>query len=176
MKYKIFTFFLLILSSLSTYSFSSFTNLSLLIAIPGLLFGVALTLPYIIHDMKGHYREIKIVFIYPCVWIISALLYMGMQIMTSSLSDKIPYVLIGMVSGIVVGIVYNLQFGFRNKIAGIVTVAGLSICAILLFDQLFPMPNAKELNIGKQIAIWQIVVGLGILIHKKEVVNKNPQA
>lgn len=36
-----------------------------------------------------------------------------------------------------------------------------------MFDQLFPMPHDKELNIGKQVAIWEILVGLGILANRK---------
>jgi hypothetical protein len=43
-----------------------------------------------------------------------------------------------------------------------------SIISILLSDNFFPSPYDKELNIGKQIALWQILVGLGILFNKKD--------
>ena len=42
----------------------------------------------------------------------------------------------------------------------------LSIVAVLLGDYFFPNPHEKELNIGKQIALWEILVGLGVVTNK----------
>lgn len=97
------------------------------------------------------------------------------QMITPSISDKTPYIMIGLVSGLLAAIAFDWQFGLKKRLMSLVIVTTVSLIAVLFGDFLFPNPHDKELNIGKQIAIWEILVGLGLILNKKEKTSAKKQ-
>jgi len=166
MKNIILTFVLILFSSLITFYFSSFTNLFLILLVPGILFGTSLTLP----SFKNIDNRISFLcfFLYPILWIISLLQYFFLQMITNSENAFIPYIVNGFTAGIGVSIIYKYQFGFKNDKIAVIMICCLSIFSMLIANYIFDSPQDKELNLGKIIAIWQMIVGSGILISRKE--------
>jgi len=166
MKNVILTFILILVSSLITFQFSSFTNLLLIFLIPGILFGASLTLPNF--KSINNSKSFACFFFYPILWIISLLQYSFLQMITNSENDFMPYIVNGFTAGIGVSIIYKYQFGFKNDKIAFIVICCLSVFSMLICDYIFDRPKDKELNLGKIIAIWQMMVGLGILIGRKE--------
>lgn len=158
----------ILVSGLLTLNLSTFTNPILILTLPGLLFGLALTIPNIHPNYKSKKNELIIGLAYPALWAISFAMSFMIQMVSTSISDKTPYIIIGLVSGIVAAITFDWQFGFKKRILGLFIITALSLIAVLFGDFLFPNPLDKELNIGKQIAIWELLVGLGLILNRKE--------
>ncbi len=158
----------ILISGLLTLNFSTFTNPILILTLPGLLFGLALTIPNILPDINTHKRELIIGLAYLAIWVVSFAQTFFFEMVTPTLADKTPYIIIGLLSGLGVSITFDWQFGLKKRILGLIIVTVLSITAVLLGDYLFPNPADKEINIGKQIAIWEVLVGLGLILNKKE--------
>lgn len=172
MKRQIATVFSLVISATLTLPFSTFTYPFLILTLPGLLFGLALTIPMIHPYYKTHKTELAMIIVYPGIWAISFGLYFMFQLITPSLSDKTPYIIVGLLSGLGTVIIFDYQFELKNRWTGILTVTVLSVIAVLLGDFFFPNPHDKELNIGKQVAIWEILVGLCLVANRKTPANK----
>lgn len=166
---QIFSLLLLFLSTILTFNFSTFTHPFFVFIAPGFLFGIALTLPNIYPNFKSNMKQIRIILAYPVLWATCLSLSMVVQIITPLQSDKIPYILIGLLSGLIISIIYDWQFGFKKRSIAFICVIVLSIISFLLGDSLFPHSHEKELNIGKQVAIWQILVGFGLLLNHKTI-------
>jgi len=164
---KIISILLIMVSSIVTIGFSTFTPVVLLLLLPGLLFGISITVPRLYPDMILGYKKVLIIGAYIGLWIFSAILMNALQILSNSLNDKLPYIIIGVISGFGIYIIFEKQFGFKNKTIGLVSMITLSIVAALIFDYLFPNPHEKELNIGKQVLIWNILIILGLTINSK---------
>ena len=164
---KIISILLIMVSSIVTIGFSTFTPVVLLLLLPGLLFGISITIPRLYPDMIMSYKKVLIIGAYIGLWIFSAILMNALQIVSNSLNDKLPYIIIGVISGFGIYIIFEKQFGFKNKTIGLVSMITLSIVAALIFDYLFPNPHEKELNIGKQVLIWNILIILGLTINSK---------
>ena len=157
----------ILISGLLTFIFSTYTNPILILTLPGLLFGLALTLPNIHPNYSSHKTELIIGLAYPAIWALSLGLIFTFQMISPTLPGNTPYIIIGIYSGLAVSIAFDWQFGLMNKTLGLITATALSMTALLLGDYLFPNPADKELNIGKQIAIWEILVGVGLILNKK---------
>jgi magnesium-transporting ATPase (P-type) len=134
---------------------------------PGLLFGFSLTIPEILLDIKNNLKETKFVLLYLMIWMLSVGFSFIFQFITSSLTVKSPYLIVGFLAGLGIFFITDTQFEMRNKTLSFLTITSLSIAALLIGDNIFPDPHNKELNLGKLIAIWQILVGLGILTNRK---------
>lgn len=166
MKEDALSVILIIISAILTASLTTFSSLFLILTLPGLLFGLALTIPIIHPNYRSNKTSLSIVVIYPAIWVISLALSFMLQLGTPNISDKAPYIISGLTSGVLIAIVFDWQFGLKNRYIGLVTISVLSIVAVLLGDYFFPNPHEKELNIGKQIALWEILVGLGVVTNK----------
>lgn len=146
--------------------FLPFSRFSIFI-LPGLLFGFALTLPNIYLNIKMNFLQLIRVLIYPLLFLFVIFIYSFLQLATTYYYDKTSYIISGFISGIGIVLVYDWQFGFKNQTVALIGIVLLSILAILLGDYFFPHPANKDLNFGAQIAIWQIIVGFGIVILSK---------
>jgi len=166
MKNVILTFIHILVSSFITFYFSSFTNLFLIFLVPGILFGVSLTLPNF--KRIDNSRSFLFFFLYPILWIVTLLQYFFFQMITSSINNLIIYIISGFIAGIGISIIYKYQFGFKRDKIAFIMICCLSIFSMLIGNYIFHSPHDKEFNIGKIIAIWQILVGSGILISRKE--------
>jgi hypothetical protein len=167
MKVSLLSFILVLISAVLTLNFSTFTHPILLITLPGFLFGIAITIPNVLPDYKKHMKQIRTILIYPIIYAISVAFYTVFEFVTSSASDKSPFLIIGIISGIAIGITYDWQFNLKNKPIGIFTIVTASVIALILGDYFYPYPNDKEENIGKLIAFWEIIVGLALLVNTK---------
>lgn len=165
---NIISILLIIAASILTIGFSTFTPVVLLLLMPGLLFGVSITIPRLYPQIISKYKKVLFIGAYIGLWIFCAILMNALQIITNSLNDKLPYIIIGVVSGFGVYITFEKQFGFKNKLIGLVSMMTLSIIAVLLFDYLYSNPHDKELNIGKQVLIWNILIILGLTVNSKD--------
>ena len=162
---KIISLLLIILLSILTFGFSTFTPVVLLFLLPGLFFGLSITIPRIYPDLKGNYKKILFIGVYIGLWIITAVLMNVLQLLTNSIHDKTPYLIIGAISGFGISLTFDNQFGFKNKLIGYLTIISLSIIAALIFNYLYPNPHDKELNVGKQVLIWNVLIGLGLTVN-----------
>ena len=149
-------------------NFSSFTPLFFLLFLPGFLFGLAITIPRLSSDFESNYKKLLMIFAYMLLWILSTFLMTGLQIISNSINDKLPYIIAGVVSGVSLAILFEIQFGFKNRILGMLSIVLLSVLACLIFDYYYPMPNDKELHIGMQILIWNVLIGLGLTVNNKQ--------
>ncbi len=165
---KIISILLIIITSILTIGFSTFTPVVLLLLLPGFLFGGSITFPRLYPHIISNYKKVLFIGAYIGLWIFSAILMNALQIITNSLNDKLPYIIIGVVSGFGIYIIFEKQFGFKNKPIGLVSIITLSIIAALIFDYLYPNPHDKELNIGKQIMIWDILIILGLTVNSQD--------
>ena len=165
---KVISLLLLILCSLLMMNFSSFTSIIKLVIFPGLLFGISITIPRLYPDFADNYKKLSMLFIYILLWVFSIGIMTVTQFLTYSIDDKVPYIITGTISGITLFTLFEIQFGFKNTTIGILSIIALSILACLIFDYYYPFPHEKELHIGKQILIWNILVGIGLTFNNKE--------
>jgi hypothetical protein len=165
---KIISILLIISTSILTIGFSTFTPVVLLLLLPGLLFGGSITFPRLYPNIFSNYKKVFFIGVYIGLWIFSAILMNALQIISNSLNDKLPYIIIGVVSGIGIYITFEKQFGFKNKPIGLVSMITLSVIAALIFDYFYPNPHDKELNIGKQLMIWNILIILGLTVNSRD--------
>jgi hypothetical protein len=165
---KIISLVLIIASSFLMMNFSSFTPIILLLFLPGFLFGISVTIPRLFSNGFKDYKTLLMSLAYILLWWFSALLMLMMQLLTHSINDKTPYVIVGIISGITICLLFEIQFGFTNKKIGFFSIILLSILACLIFDYYYPNPNDKELHIGRQILIWNILIGTGLTVNNNK--------
>ena len=166
---KIISLVLIVTSSFLMMNFSTFTPKILLLFLPGFLFGISVTIPRLFSNGFKDYKTLLMSLAYILLWWFSALLMLIMQLLTNSLNDKTPYVIVGVISGITLCLLFEIQFGFADKKTGFISIILLSILAGMIFDYYYPNPNDKELHIGRQILIWNILIGTGLTVNN----NKN---
>ena len=112
---KIISLVLIIASSFLMMNFSSFAPKILLLFLPGVLFGISVTIPRLFPNGFKDYKTLLMSLAYILLWWLSALLMLIMQLITHSINDKTPYVIVGVISGITVCLLFEIQFGFTNK-------------------------------------------------------------
>ena len=166
---KIISLVLIVTFSFLMMNFSTFTPKILLLFLPGFLFGISVTIPRLFSNGFKDYKTLLMSLAYILLWWFSALLMLIMQLLTNSLNDKTPYVIVGVISGITLCLLFEIQFGFADKKTGFISIILLSILACMIFDYYYPNPNDKELHIGRQILIWNILIGTGLTVNN----NKN---
>jgi len=165
---KIISLVLIIAVSFLMMNFSSFTPKILLLFLPGLLFGISVTIPRLFSIGFKDYKTLLMSLAYILLWWFSVLIMLIMQFLTYSINDKTPYVIVGVISGITLFLLFEIQFGFTNKKTGLFSLILLSIFAYLIFDYYYPNPNDKELHIGRQILIWNILIGTGLTVNNNK--------
>jgi hypothetical protein len=165
---KIISLVLIVASSFLMMNFSSFTPKILLLFLPGFLFGISVTIPRLFSNGFKDYKTLLMSLAYVLLWCFSALLMLIMQLLTNSINDKTPYVIVGILSGITLCLLFEIQFGFANKKIGFISIILLSILACLIFDYYYPNPNDKELHIGRQILIWNVLIGIGLTVNNNK--------
>lgn len=106
--------------------------------------------------------------LYPVVWGFVLWVSAFFELIIKNSADKTGYFLVGLISGVGVSMLFDWQFSFRNKLIGYFSISILSIIIILANDYFFPNSADKEQYFGEQIAIWQIIVGIGMLLNKIE--------
>lgn len=160
---------LIVIFSFLMIDFSSFTPIYVLFFLPGFLFGISVMIPRLFPDVFKNLKQslLKLLY-YILLWFFSIIVMSSMQIITNSIDDKTPYLVVGIFTGMGMSFLVDLQFGFENKKMAFISITLLSILSCLIFDYYYPNPHDKELYAGIQIFIWNILVGLGLTLNKAE--------
>ncbi|TPG31360.1 hypothetical protein [Flavobacterium pectinovorum] len=162
---------LIVVFSFLMMDFSSFTPIYFLLFLPGFLFGISVIIPRLFPDVfKNFKRLLRTLIYYILLWCFSIIVMSSLQILTNSINDKTPYLIVGTLTGMAMSFLVDFQFGFENKKVAYISITVLSILSCLIFDYYYPNPGDKELYTGIQIFIWNTMVGLGLTLNKT--VNK----
>jgi len=163
-KIQLLTFGLILIAGIITFFINSFSSLTIILFIPGLLFGLALSIPHFDKSKK----QIVAITTFPIfmilLWIFIMFLGLGLGISNNSNSDNTGLVIIGLLSSLLFGLIYNQYYPVKNKRTFFILIIILGLISIFVCDYLFTTPHSKELNIGKMIFIWEISVGVGLTL------------
>ncbi|MEN2413377.1 hypothetical protein [Flavobacterium mesophilum] len=169
---KIISLLSIIFFSYLIRDFSSLTPLVLLTILPGFLFGISITIPRLAPKQFQDYKKLLLSLVYILLWIFSLNVISAMQMLTYSINDITPYLILGVISGFLISFLFNFQFGFAKKKIAFTSIITLSILACLIFNFYYPNLDDKALNIGKQIFIWNVLVGIGLTLNKEKEMNE----
>ncbi len=160
-------FGLIILAGIITSFIDSFTYPLIILIAPGLLFGIALTLPHYDKSRKQNIAitTLPIFMILLCTFCLAFGLFLGL--INNSYSDKTGLVILGAVSSFLFLVVLEKYYPIQNRKTTYIIVIIFGVLSALIGDTLFLEPHSKELNFGKMISIWEILVGLGLTIFTK---------
>jgi len=156
-KKQILTFGLILLAGFSTYILN-------LILISGLLFGLALTIPQFDKSRK----EIIAITTFPIVISLLCILSLGLglmfEFMNNSYSDQSGVIKVGVISSLFFLFIFDQYYPIENRKTAYPIIVILGLASALICDELFLDPSSKEMNIGKMIAIWELLVGFGLTV------------
>ncbi len=92
---------------------------------------------------------------------------LGFEIINNSNTDKTGVVILGIISSLLFTVIIDQYYPIVNKKTSYILMIFLGLISALTCDYLFPTPHSKELNFGKMILIWEILIGLGLTIFVK---------
>jgi uncharacterized oligopeptide transporter (OPT) family protein len=162
-KLRLKIFGLVVIGGILTSFINSFSKPTLIIVLPGLLFGIALALPHFDRSK----RQLITIITLPIAMIILCLfclvIGLGLGLINNSDNDKTGIIILGITSTLLFLLILDQYFPIVNKKITYLVVIILGVTSLLICDRLFFTPNSKELNIGKMICIWEILVGFGLM-------------
>lgn len=161
---RILTFGLILIAAIPTYFINSFSHPAIIILVPGLLFGLALAIPHI----KKYRKHIITLIAFPFVMALLCTWFMGLGLLlgliNNSYSDSKGVILVGIICSLSFLFIIDQYFPITNRITSYTIIALLGIISALIGDYLFLKPHSKELNFGKMIVIWEVIIGLGLVL------------
>jgi hypothetical protein len=155
------------IAGIITSSIDSFSNLCFILIIPGFLLGLALTLPHFDGSKKQLIAVLTLPIFMIILWLISLGIGMFLGIINDSYDDKTGVIILGLISSLLFTVIIDLYYSIRNKLITYSIIIILGVFGSLVGDRLFLTPHDKELNFGKMISIWEILIGLGLTIFAK---------
>lgn len=160
-------FALIILAGIITLFIDSLTYPLIIFIAPGLLFGIALTLPHYDKSKKQNIAitTLPLFMILLCNFSLVFGLFLGL--INNSYSDKTGVVILGAVSSFLFLIVLEKYYPIQNRKTTYFIIIILGVLSTLIGDTLFLLPRSKELNFGKMISIWEFLIGLGLTVFTK---------
>jgi len=163
-KKRILTFGLILLTGIITSFINSFSSLAIILFAPGILLGLAVTIPHFDKSRKQIIALSTLPLVMTLLWFFCLGIGLIFGIVNNSYDDKTGVIFLGLISSFLFAVIIDLYYPISNKIFSYSTLIVLGITSTLLCDYLFLEPNSKELNLGKMILIWEILVGLGLTI------------
>ena len=161
-KKQLMTFGLILIAGIITFIIDSFSHPAIILILPGLLFGLALTIPHFDKSRK----QIIAITTFPVfmilLWILSIATGLGFGMINNSYTDKTGVVILGILSSFLFTVIIDQYYSIVNKKTSYILIVILGIIGTMTCDYLFLTPHSKELNIGKMISIWEILIGLGL--------------
>jgi hypothetical protein len=175
-KKRIMTFGLILVAGFFTSFIDSFSYPAIILIVPGILFGLAITIPHFDRSRKQIIALLTFPVLMILSWIFIAGIGLGLGIINNSYSDKTGPVILGVSSSVFFLIILEQYYPIENKKISILVLIVLGIISTLICDFLFLTPHSKELNIGNMITIWEIMIGLGLtFIVKFKWTNNNKE-
>lgn len=166
-KKQVLIFGLILLASSLTFFISSFSHPVVIFLLPGLLLGLALTIPHFDRSRKQLIALTTLPVFLSLLYLFSIGIGLGLGIINNSYSDKTGVVIVGIVSSLFFTLIVDQYYSINNKKMSYIIIVILGITSALFCDYLYIEPHSKELNIGKIIAIWEITIGFGLTVFVK---------
>ena len=163
-KKRLLTFGLILIVGIITFFINSFSHPAIILFLPGLLFGLALTIPHFDKSRKQIIAITTLPILMILLWIIIMVVGLGLGILNNSYSDKTGVIVLGISSSLLFMFIIDQYYPIENKKTSYIFIIFLGLVSTLTSDYLFPTPHSKELNFGKMILIWEILIGLGLTI------------
>lgn len=163
-KTRFLTLGLILLAGIPTSLIDVFSHPAIIFLLPGLLFGLALTIP---HFNKSR-KEIIALLTFPVVMIFlcSSCIGIGLSFgfINHSNSDHTGVIIVGVISSLFFLNIYDHYYPIKNRKISYAIILVLGITSTLICDYLFLTPHSKELNLGKMIVIWEVLMGFGLTL------------
>ena len=166
-KKQILTFGLILVAGIITFFINSFSHPAIILLLPGFLFGLALTIPHFDKSRKQIIALTTLPVLMILLWILIMVAGLGFEILNNSYTDKTGVVILGILSSLLFMVIIDHYYPIENKKTSYTLIIILGLISTLTCDYLFLTPHFKELNLGKMIFIWELLVGLGLIIFTK---------
>jgi len=163
-KKQVLTFGLILIAGFITFFINSFSHPAIILLLPGLLFGLALTIPHFDNSIKQIIALTTLPVFMILLWFLSMAVGFGFEIINNSNTDKTGVVILGIISSLLFTVIIDQYYPIVNKKTSYILMIILGLISTLTCDYLFPTPHSKELNLGKMILIWEVLIGLGLTI------------
>jgi hypothetical protein len=161
-KKRIIIFGLILLAGILSWSINSFSNPIIMFLVPGTLLGLALTIPHFDNSRK----QIIAITTVPLVMTLILLFSLGIGTLFSFLNnsyfDPSGVIKVGLISSLFFTFILDLYYPIRNKATAYTVLIILGISSGLISDYLFLSSHSKEINLGKMIFIWELLIGFGL--------------
>jgi hypothetical protein len=161
------TYGLILMAGIITFFVNSFSHPAIILLLPGLLFGLALTIPHFDKSRKQIIAITTLPIFMILLWILSVAVGLGFGIINNSYTDKTGVIILGIISSLLFAVIIDQYYPIVNKKTSYIIIIILGITSTLICDYLFLTPHSKELNFGKMIFIWELLIGLGLTIFTK---------
>jgi len=158
---------LILLAGLITSFVDSFSHPAIILFAPGILFGLALTIPHFDKSKKQIIALVTLPFLMTLIYIFTMGIGIGFGFINNSYTDKTGVVLVGIISSLLFTVIIDQYYPIANKMTSYIIIVILGITSALICDYHFLTPNSKELNFGKMIFIWEGLVGFGLTMFVK---------
>jgi len=166
-KKQILTFGLILVAGFITHFINSFSHPAIILLLPGLLFGLALTIPHFDKSRKQIIALTTLPVLVTLIYLFSIGIGLRFEFINNSYSDKTGVIIVGIISSLTFIFVVDQYYPVENKKTSYIVIIVFGIISTLICDYFFPTPHSKELNLGKMIFIWELLVGLGLIIFTK---------
>ena len=163
-KKQLLTFGLILIAGIITFFINSFSHPAIILMLPGFLFGLALTIPHFDKSRKQIIALTTVPVFMILLWILSIAVGLGFGMINNSYTDKTGVVILGILSSLLFTFIIDQYYPIVNKKTSYILIVILGLIGTLTCDYLFLTPHSKELNIGKMISIWELLIGLGLTI------------
>ena len=163
-KIRALTFGLILVAGVLTSFISSNSHISIILVVPGLLIGLALTIPHFDKSRKQIIALLTMPIFMTLLWVFIMILGLWFGMITKSDSDKTGVIILGIVSSFLFMALIEFYYPTVNTKTAFLIIVILGIASTLLGDHYFLRPSSKEQYLGKMILIWEVIVGLGLTI------------
>jgi len=166
-KKQLLTFGLILIAGIITFFINSFSHPAIIILLPGLLFGLAITIPHFDKSRKQIIALMTLPIFMILLWILTIAIGLGFGIINNSYTDKTGVIIIGLLSSFLFAIIIDKYYPIVNRKTSYILIIILGLISTLSCDYLFKTPHSKELNFGRMIFIWEVLMGFGLTIFVK---------
>jgi hypothetical protein len=163
-KKQLLTFGLILTAGIITFFINSFSHPAIILLLPGLLFGLAITIPHFDRSRKQIIALTTLPIFMILLWILSIAIGLGFGIINNSYTDKTGVIILGLISSFLFTIIIDQYYPIVNRKTSYILIIILGLISTLSCDYLFKTPHSKELNFGKMVFIWEVLMGFGLAI------------
>jgi hypothetical protein len=166
-KKQLLTFGLILISGIITFFINSFSHPALILLLPGFLFGLAISIPHFDKSRKQIIALTTLPVFMILLWILSMSIALGFGIVNNSSADKTGIIISGLITSFLFAIIIDQYYPIVNRKTSYILIIILGLITSMYSDYLFKTPHSKELNLGKMIFIWEVLMGFGLTVFVK---------